>query len=113
SVQARQQPAAQLLFQGMVPVADRGLRHPGDQRLRVAEKQLLQRAAAPELFLQNSRLEAISVSGALYDPSVRQRTEGDWPARTITTASDVGVQQAKRCQHDQQPDRLPRGVLST
>jgi hypothetical protein len=36
----------------MVAIADGGLRHLGDQRLRVAEKQMLQRASELELGLE-------------------------------------------------------------
>ena len=54
-VQAQQQPAAQLLLDRMMPVADRGLRHLRDQRLRVAQQQVLHRAAALELLLEQLR----------------------------------------------------------
>jgi hypothetical protein len=48
----KQQPAAQLLVQRMVPVAHRRLRHLGQQRLGVAQQQALHRAGAKELVLQ-------------------------------------------------------------
>ena len=43
-VQAQQQPAAQLLVERVVPVADRRLRHLRDQRLGVAQQQVQHRA---------------------------------------------------------------------
>ena len=48
TIQAQQQPAAQLLVERMMAVADRGLRHLRDQRLRVAQQQVQQRAGAVE-----------------------------------------------------------------
>ena len=52
-VQAQQQPAAQLLVHRMVAVAYRRLRHLRDQRLRIAQQQVLHRAAAVELLLEH------------------------------------------------------------
>jgi hypothetical protein len=54
-VQRQQQPAAQLLVHRVMPVADRGLSHLRDQRLRVAQQQMLQLAVAIELILQPRR----------------------------------------------------------
>ena len=51
----------------MVPVARRGLRHLRDQRLRVAQQQSLQQAAAMELLHQQVALEPIGVAGGLHD----------------------------------------------
>lgn len=50
-VDAQQQPSAQLLVDGVMAVAYRGLRHLRNERLRVAEQQALQRSAPYELLL--------------------------------------------------------------
>ena len=51
----------------MVAIADGGLRHLGDQRLRVAEKQMLQRASELELGLERFGSQAVGAAGALND----------------------------------------------
>ena len=43
TIVAEEQPAAKLLFEWMEPISDHGLRYLGDQRLRVAEQELLER----------------------------------------------------------------------
>src|SRR5438132_601055 len=54
-VQAQEQPAAQLLLHRVMPVAYGRLRHLRDQRLGVAQQQMLQRAVALELPLEDFR----------------------------------------------------------
>ena len=66
AIQTQQQPAAQLLVDRVMPVADRGLRHLRDQRLRVAQQQVHGRAEPAELGLEQVGLEAVSVPGALH-----------------------------------------------
>ncbi len=51
----------------MVAVAHGGLRHLGDQRLRVAQEQAKHGAGAIELLLQQLRSKAIPEARALYD----------------------------------------------
>ena len=49
-IEGQQEPAAELLIYLMVPVAYGGLRHLGNERLRIAQQQLMQLAVAIELF---------------------------------------------------------------
>jgi hypothetical protein len=50
----------------MVAVADRRLRHLRDERLGVAQQQLLHRARAPELLAQVARGEPERLARALH-----------------------------------------------
>jgi len=50
----------------MVPVAGRGLRHLGHQRLRIAQQQTLQRAGALEFPLQQAALQPERVARDLH-----------------------------------------------
>ena len=61
-VEAEQQPAAQLLVHGMMAIARRGLRHLRQQRLCVAQQQVLQRTGAEELFLEKPSRQAPGVA---------------------------------------------------
>jgi hypothetical protein len=66
-VVAEQQPAAQLLVDRVVTIADRRLRHLRDQRLGVAQQQQLHRPTAHELALQQRRREPVRPALALHD----------------------------------------------
>src|SRR6202521_59477 len=66
TIEAQQQPSAQLLVDRMMPIAYRRLRHLGDQRLGVAQQEVHGRAETPELILEQSGLEPESMPGALH-----------------------------------------------
>ncbi len=51
----------------MVPVAHGGLRHLRYQRLRIAQRQMLQMTAQREFPLQNTRPDPIAFARALHD----------------------------------------------
>ena len=50
----------------MVAIAHCGLRHLGNQRLRIAQQQVQHRAGAVEFIFHHARLEAPHLAGALY-----------------------------------------------
>ena len=55
-IQAQQKPAAQLLIEGMVPIAYCGLRHLCDERLGVSQEQVQSRPSLIELRFHEGRL---------------------------------------------------------
>lgn len=71
AVEGQEQPAAQLLVDGVVAVADGGLGHLGDQRLGVAQHQQEHFAVAVELVLEPLPGQAKGVSRALHNGPTR------------------------------------------
>ncbi|MNI44024.1 hypothetical protein D3C73_983750 [compost metagenome] len=67
AVQAKQQPAAQLLVQRVVPIAHGGLGHLRQERLRVAQQQVLHGPAPVELVFQGLAFQLIGRTRALND----------------------------------------------
>ena len=63
SVECHQQPAAQLLFNRVVPIAYRSLRHLSEQRLRIAQQEMKQRAGAVEFLFQHAAFQSVGVAG--------------------------------------------------
>jgi hypothetical protein len=51
AIEAEEKPAAELLIDGVMTVAHRGLRHLRDQGLRIAQEQAVQRAASGKLVV--------------------------------------------------------------
>ena len=64
TIQAQQQPTAQLLVKRVVAIANRRLRHLRDQRLRVPQQQV-QHWRSVELFLDRPGLQLETMAGAL------------------------------------------------
>ena len=69
-VEARQQPAAQLLIDRMEPVAQHVLGNLGEQRLGVGQGQPAQAAALVELPAQHLGPHAVGLARALHDDPV-------------------------------------------
>jgi len=67
AIEGQQATTAQLLVHRVMPVAHGGLRHLGDQGLRVAQQSQLQSAIAVELVLEPLTDEPVRVAGALHD----------------------------------------------
>ena len=67
-----QQPAAQLLVDRVMSVADGGLGHLGDQGLRVAQQDVQHLAVAFEFLLEPTARQAVRRAGALHDCAVRR-----------------------------------------
>jgi len=78
----------------MVPVADRGLCHLGDERLGVSQQQVQHRPRATEFVLEHIALQTIAVSGALHDgPAGRSFTaheQGDAQYSLVAYYRDFG-----------------------
>jgi hypothetical protein len=66
AVQAQQQPAAELLIQGVMAVAHCRLGHLGKQGLGVAQQQMLHETAALEVIFHQLASQPVAVSGALH-----------------------------------------------
>ena len=66
-IQAQQKPAAQLLIEGMVPIAYCGLRHLRDEGLRVSQEQVKSRLSLVEFGFHEGRLQPTSEPRALHD----------------------------------------------
>jgi hypothetical protein len=77
----------------MMPIAYRGLRHLGDQRLGVAQQEVHGRAETPELILKQSGLEPESVSRALI-----ARLSGRAPTLAIAPRM-LPAEQTPVCKH--------------
>jgi len=71
AIHRQQQPPAKLLVDGVMPIADRGLRNLCDQRLRVAQHQNKELPVAAELRPDSRSGEAIGITGALHQGSAR------------------------------------------
>ncbi len=71
-VEGKQQPATQLLIDGMVPVADRGLTHLGDQGLGVSQHEGPHRAMPVEFILELLAGKAVRRSRALHYGTARR-----------------------------------------
>ena len=67
AVQRHQQPSTQLLVDAVVSVAGGCLAYLRGQRLRIAQKQVLQPAAKVEFLLQHAPLQPIGMPGRLHD----------------------------------------------
>jgi nitrogen-specific signal transduction histidine kinase len=72
TIERQQQPAAQLLFERVMPVADRGLRHLRNERLGVTQQDVEHFAVAIEFLLEPVAGQAIGVAGALHDGAARR-----------------------------------------
>jgi hypothetical protein len=72
SIQGQQQPAAQLLIDGMVAIAGSGLHHLGDQRLGVAQHQVVEFLVAIEFGLEVPTPEPVGMAAALHDRPARR-----------------------------------------
>jgi hypothetical protein len=66
-IQAQQQPAAQLLIEGMMPIAYRGLRHLRDESLGVSQQQVKSRPSLIEFRFHEGRPQPTSQPRALHN----------------------------------------------
>lgn len=66
----QQQPAAESFLERMHSIASGGQRNLRNQAFRVAQQNALKRAAARELFSQNSRVHSLSVAGDSDDRAI-------------------------------------------
>src|SRR6185437_2300235 len=74
SVQTHQQPSAELLVHGMVPVAHGGLSHLRQQCLCIAQEELLNRTGQDEFVVNMPGLHPECVAGTLYDGATGSRS---------------------------------------
>jgi len=93
-IEAEQQPAAELLVDRTMPVADRRLRHLRQQRLRIAQQQMLRRPGASELALQQLPRKPERRAGALHDGAARggltAHEEGNTHHALVADHGDLG-----------------------
>ena len=72
-VETQQQPATKLLIQGVMPIANGGLRHLRQQGLRVTQQQMLHGAAMIEFLLEQIARQLVGIACALHDRTARRR----------------------------------------